>query len=86
MEPRETGLLGTLPIVSKGYCNSERVAEGDRPQEWWRMGFGVQGLERKRLIRHNFDMCSMKTPGRKELVTLAAQTLREEVRCHSVTF
>lgn len=35
MEPRETGLLGTSPIFSKGYCNSERVAEGGRPQEWW---------------------------------------------------
>lgn len=47
MEARETGLLGTLPIVSKGYCNSERVAEGDRPQEWWRMGFGVQGRKER---------------------------------------
>lgn len=49
-------------------------------------GIWSPGSERKRLIRHNFDMCSMKTPGRKELVALAAQTLREEVRCHSVTF
>lgn len=50
------------------------------------MGFRGQGSESKRLIKHNFDILSMKTPGRKEMGALAAQTLRDEVRCHSVTF
>lgn len=50
------------------------------------MGFRVQGSESKRLIKYSSDMRSLKTPGRKELVALAAQTLRLEVRCHFVTF
>lgn len=65
MEPREAGLLGTVPIISKGYYISEIVAEAGRQKEWRGMGFGVQGSESERLIQHNFDVLSLKTPGRK---------------------
>lgn len=82
MEPREAGL--PLHIIRKSYHNSGIVAEGGRQKEQWVIWSPGSGS--KRLIKHRFDVLSMKTRGRKEMMGLVAQTVREEARCYPVTF